>query len=105
MFKSIEEIQQANKDAGYHWFDAGSMAFFDSIVYPTLVQHPQGAYFISSEKQDDRYPRFYTVRFARFTGEANTVGPFQGFTTEADARQHALDHKDNWIREHSEDLS
>lgn len=94
MFQSIDDIKQANQEHGYHWFDQDSMEFFDSIVYPNLVQHPEGAYFVSSEKFDSRAPRLFTVRFARLTGDVSTVGPFQGFATQLDARQYALSHKD-----------
>ena len=93
-FNSIKDLIKANDDAGYHWFDKGSMEFFDSIIYPELVQHPEGAYFLSSERFDSRSPRLFTVRFTRFTGETNTVGPFQGFTCQADAWRWALEHKD-----------
>ena len=91
MFRSIEEIQWANKDAGYHWFDKGSMEFFDSIVYPELIQHPEGAYFVTSEKFDPLTSRLFTVRFAWPTGEVSTVSHFQGFAT----KEEALD----WARE------
>lgn len=96
MFNSIEDLKQANEDAGYHWFDKDSMEFFDSVVYPGLIQHPEGAYFISSERFDSESPRLFTVRFTHFTGETNTVGPFQGFNSKAEAWNWALGHKDRW---------
>ncbi|HEY6019372.1 MAG TPA: hypothetical protein VIY48_05535 [Candidatus Paceibacterota bacterium] len=92
MFDSIEDLKQANEDAGYHWFDKGAMEFFDTIVYPELIQHPEGAYFISSERFDSSSPRLFTVRFTRFSGETNTVGPFQGFNSQVDALRWASDH-------------
>lgn len=92
MFNSIADIKAANKAIGGHWFDQSSMEFFDSIVYPALVQHPEGAYFISSEKCENS-PRLYTVRFARQSGEVNTVGPFQGFASETEALDWAIDHR------------
>lgn len=82
MFKSIEEIEEAHTG---HWFDKASMEFFDSIAYPELVQHPEGAYFISSERYDGGSPRLYTIRFASLDGEISTVGPFMGFNSKADA--------------------
>jgi hypothetical protein len=84
MFNNLTEIKEANERIGYHWFDESSMAFFDSILYPTLIQHPEGAFFVSSERCDGG-PRLYTARFARLTGEVNTVGPFQGFGSWAEA--------------------
>lgn len=94
MFNSIDEIKKANKAAGRHWFSKDTMAFFDSIVYPQLIQHPKGAYFISSERFDSESPRLFTVRFAYLHGEVTTVGDFQAFESRSDAWQWALDHKD-----------
>jgi hypothetical protein len=72
------------------------MALFDPIVYPEVVQHPEGAYFVSSEKCHDDDSRLFTVRFARFTGEVNTVGPFRGFAGLDAARNWAMAHRDGW---------
>jgi len=103
MFNTIEDVKRANKAAGLHWFEEGAMAFFDSIIYPELIQHPEGAYFISSGRFDSRSPRLFTVRFANLEGRVNSVSEFQGFNTQEDAWQWALDHKDAWIRSHSEE--
>jgi hypothetical protein len=94
MFNSIEDIKRANKHAGHHWFDQGAMDFFDTIIYDRLIQHPEGAYFVTSEKQDSFYPRLFTVRFARLTGEVNTVGEFQGFSDTDTAYAWAEGHRD-----------
>ncbi len=93
MFNSLQEIKWANKAIGHHWFDESSMAFFDSILYPELVQHPEGAFFVSSEREDFNSPRRYTVRFARLTGEVNTVGTFLGFNTKAEALKWASEYE------------
>lgn len=93
MFHSIEDVKKANRIAGGYWFHEDSVEFFDSVVYPELIQHPEGAYFISSEQFDSSSPRLFTVRFAHFNGEVETVGPFQGFNSKGDAWSWALDHK------------
>ncbi|HEY6021303.1 MAG TPA: hypothetical protein VIY48_15780 [Candidatus Paceibacterota bacterium] len=94
MFNSIEDVKEAHKAAGGHWFDKDSMKFFNSIVYPELIQHPEGAYFISSERFDSGSPRLFTVRFASFDGSIATVGEFMGFGSKDNAWQWALGHKD-----------
>lgn len=97
MFNNIEDVKKAHKAAGGHWFDESSMEFFDSIVYPELIQHPEGAYFVSSERFDSKSPRLFTVRFAHFNGEVETVGPFGAFDAKSDAWSWALGHKDGKV--------
>jgi len=95
MFETIEDIKRANKGIGHHWFDQGAMDFFDAIIHDRLIQHPEGAYFVTSEQQSGRHPRLFTVRFARLTGEVNTVGPFQGFGGTEAAYAWAMGHRDS----------
>lgn len=90
MYKSIAEIKAANKAAGLYWFDKDSMNFFDSIVYSEVFPSSDGAYFVSSEKFDDKASRLFTVRFADSGGAVSTVGEFQEFETLENARRAAL---------------
>lgn len=74
-----------------HWFDAGSMRFFNcrlgTVVYPghSII------YFVSSEKFDHASPRLYTLRsYDPATGAIDTVGDFQGYKAAASAARDAI---------------
>jgi hypothetical protein len=78
---TMTAIKAANAEAGYHWFEPGTLRFFASRVGDTVYQGPGGVYFVSSEqfKMTGRPdgPRRYTVRrFLPETGAVVTVGPF-----------------------------
>lgn len=85
MFKTIEDIKEANESGGYFWFRPDAMRFFSTRLSAKI--HPSekgGAYFISSERASagsDGYrpARFYTVRYAADDGYVSTVGEFQGY--------------------------
>lgn len=81
MLNTIEEIKQASKDAGGHWFDADTMRFFRSRIGHKAYPVSDGAFFVTSERYDDDSPRLYTVRRAYDSGEIETVGEFQGYAT------------------------
>ena len=81
MLNTIEEIKQANKDAGQCWFDAGTMRFFRSRVSHKVYPVKDGAYFVSSERLTDNSPRLHTVRRAYDDGSIENVGGFRGYTT------------------------
>ena len=83
-FSNVNEVRQANKAIGHHWFDASSMRFFNS--------HVNGAdklinkrFFISSEQFDSNSPRLFTIRVVSPNGEVNTYGEFQGYKTRKEA--------------------
>ena len=78
---SIEAIKDANRRAGKHWFEPGTMRFFASRVGSTVYQGPGGVYFVSSERfipsRGDPTPRRYTLRrFDPATGGVETASPF-----------------------------
>jgi hypothetical protein len=82
-FFTVEQIKQANAEAGQHWFDPGALRFFSSRVSGPVVG---GRYFISSEKFTSvatglSDPRKYTIRVADDDGSIDTVGEFQQYTT------------------------
>lgn len=58
----IHEIKDANRAAGLHFFDAETLKFFHSKVYPTVYQGPGGVYFVTSEYRDSPSDREYAVR-------------------------------------------
>ena len=81
MLNTIEEIKQANRYAGQHWFDADTMRFFRSRVSDKVYPVKDGAYFVSSERFTDNSPRLHSVRRAYDDGRVETVGEFQGYAT------------------------
>lgn len=82
--RTMAEVRAANARAGYHWFSAETMRFFNSRVCGELVG---GRYFVTSERYDYAAPRLYTVREVLPTGEIETVGDFQGYTSARAARR------------------
>ena len=83
--KTIKEIKQANKAIGGHWFDKGTLRFFNSRIYPEVYKGADGMdYFITSERFDEKHPRKYTIRRAH-SGEIDTVGELRQYDTKADA--------------------
>lgn len=79
---TLAEVKRRNRAAGFHFFEAGTMRFFNSKVETGVYGR---GYFVTSETPDHDVPRLYTVRLARETGECQTVGKFRGFPTLADA--------------------
>lgn len=77
MYKTMGEIKRANKEKGGHWFSKDTLAFFSSMVYPTVYD---GSFFITSEKFED-HPRLYTIRQAKSNGDIVTVGEFQAYVS------------------------
>ncbi len=81
MYKSMEEIQQANREAGRYWFSPDTMEFFETIIESEVIG---GQYFISSEKPPHA-PRAFAVRCADEAGHISTVGKTCEFPTLAAA--------------------
>jgi len=77
----MSEVRDANREAGFHFFDPDTMRFFDSRIETRLID---GRFFVTSEKGPDGVRRF-TVRRAMPDGTINTVGDFQGHATRRDA--------------------
>lgn len=84
-YLTIEEIKEANADKGGYWFSEGALAFFNSIVYPTVYG---GQWFISSE-EPPMGTRAYSIRVAMRNGDIGTVGEFMGYDTLEDAEEGA----------------
>lgn len=89
MYKSLFDVINANRAAGYDWFDRETMDFFDSKIELEVFPTSKGAYFVSSEQLHgpDGYvtPRLFSVRFIDAEGRVTTSGDFQGHDTKADA--------------------
>ena len=92
MFKTIEDVKRANREAGYHFFDKDTCRFFGSRTGETLYAD---RYFITSEQQPGwtpcgsgwvhTYKRGWTIREAHQDGSVSTVGEFQQFATRSAA--------------------
>ncbi len=82
----IETIKRANSDRGQHFFEPGTMRFFDSRVGQTGVydsDKPDEIYFVTSEQNHQPghpSPRLYTVRQS-IEGKVSTIGEFQQYET------------------------
>lgn len=83
---SIEEIMKANEEAGFFFFSAGAMRFFNSRV----SSYTRGRFFITSERLDMEFPRLYSVRYLDEKGSVTTINDFQEYATLEQAKR-ALD--------------
>ena len=93
-YYSIEEIIQANRREGGHFFDRAALRFFNSRIGSSIYG---GRFFITSEQFDrDLSPRLYTIREC-INGRIEDLGSFQQYATGAAARAA--------IRKHLETLS
>lgn len=102
MFNSINEIKQANKRIGHHWFDPDTMSFFNSKIESDVIY---GKYFITSEmcgigflgefmgmNPSPTYLRKFSIRIANEDGSIDTVGDFQQFDTLESATDYISKH-------------
>lgn len=75
--RTIGELKEANREAGFHFFDRDSMRFFRSRVLPNLYVGCGGIYFVTSEQFSDASKRSFTVRvFDPATASVDTFGDF-----------------------------
>ena len=79
VYFTIQQIKDANKAIGHHWFEPGTLRFFKSRFSGPVI----GNMFVSSEKGPDEIRR-YTIRECT-NGAINTVGEFQAYATKAQA--------------------
>jgi hypothetical protein len=87
----MEQIKQANRKAGHHWFDPDTMRWFGSRISATTYgPDSEGrVYFVSSERSgfDQDSPRCYTVRyFDPETAGIETHGEFLAHETLSQAK-------------------
>ena len=81
MYTSMDEIRSANRQAGRHFFEAGTMSFFHSRIETGVIADE---YFITSEQFEDA-PRTFTVRRADERGHIQTVGEIHQYRTQVAA--------------------
>ena len=80
-FQSMNQVQEANRKAGQHFFDPSTMDFFNSRIESALIQH---RFFVTSEQGPDGI-RAYTVRVVYDSARIGSVGGFQGYATKREA--------------------
>jgi hypothetical protein len=80
MHHDINDVIDANRRAGQHFFSPDTMRFFQSRLCGNLIG---GRFFVTSEAAPNA-PRRYTVREAQADGSVRAVGDFMGHKT-ADA--------------------
>ncbi len=88
LFKSMQEVMDANKASGMYFFNAGNMEFFKSEIETDLIS---SRWFITSElsRKGFGHPREFTVReVLDNTGKIKTVD--RGFKTLDDAKRAML---------------
>lgn len=89
-YRTIADIRQSNRQAGYYFFERATMRFFDSKVERGVYKGVGGCYFITSEQfhgstGSDR--RKWTIRkFDTSTADIDTVGGFNDIATLSEAR-------------------
>ena len=69
-FRDLNEVEEANKRSGGHWFDRSTVSFFQSRIAPGLEC---GRFFVSSEDGRDERGRRYTPRLVRADGSIGDV--------------------------------
>lgn len=79
-FFSINSIKEANRRAGYHFFSEDTLRFFKSRVMSEVFPLPDGALFVTSERQEG-FPRQYTIRRAYHSGNIETLGGFRAYNS------------------------
>lgn len=83
VYLTMADVRAANKAAGHHWFEPGTMRFFSSRILANTLRN---GYFVTSERFDANSPRRYTVRKVEESGAIDTVGELQQYATAAQAK-------------------
>ena len=81
-FTTMEQVKQANRARGQHWFDADTLEYWGTEIHGELMA---GEFFITSEDNFNRDARFFTIRKVSDTGRISTVGTWQQHPTLVDA--------------------
>jgi len=86
-FWRMYQLERFHWSRGYHFFSPDTMRFFSSRIQ-SLPPY-KGRVFVTSERMNWNTPRYYTVRVIQPTGNIETIGEFQGFTTRQSAHRFA----------------
>lgn len=95
-FISMDEVREANRELGHHFFDKETIRFFGSRVGSKLYG---GRFFVTSELDFYRTDRRYSVRFVEDDGSVSTTVDFREYGSwreaHAAARKAARDWRSN----------
>ena len=80
IYFTIQQIKDANKAIGNHWFSPDTIRYFRSIVRGPVI----GNMFVSSERYNGDTERRYTIREC-IDGRIETVGEFQQYASKRQA--------------------
>jgi len=85
--RTIDELRDYAEACGSHFFDAGTMRFFNSRILDGVTIHDGRAYFVTSERNGwYDYPRRYSARYMTAGAHLFEVGEFQEYATARQAR-------------------
>jgi len=82
MFSTIQEIKEANENAGQDFFKEGVMRLFIREIESEVLK---GKFFVTSERYDTFAPKQYTVRQVSDNGHVTNVSKFQEFDDKYEA--------------------
>ena len=82
-FKTLEEMIQANKNAGYHFWGDEEIKNFKSITHTNKPM--QGRFIITSEQSHGPTSRRYVLRFFQKTCQLHSLCEYDQFRTEREA--------------------
>ena len=91
MTYSITEVKAINNEkCRAYWFGPGETNFFNTRIESGTYCGRGGVYFVTSERMELEMPKKFTVRtFNPDTGEINTAGEFQQYSSVEDAKDAA----------------
>lgn len=86
----ITDFKRKNQETGHHFFDKGWIRFFDAKI-ETKGNLIKGKYFITSEQfhgSEGSDARKYSIREAMPDGSVKTIGDFNTFKSEEEAKDY-----------------
>ena len=94
---TMNQLERYNGNRNYYFFSPDTMRFFSSRIQ-TLPPY-KGRVFVTSERRNWNSPRLYSVRVIQPSGNIETIGDFQGFTTRQSAHAYAKAYAaENFVR-------
>jgi len=86
-FWRMYQLERYNGNRNYYFFSPDTMRFFSSRIQ-TMPPY-KGRVFVTSERRNWNSPRLYSVRVIQPSGNIETIGDFQGFTSRQSAHRFA----------------
>lgn len=87
-FFSIEDIRNANRDAGFYWFSPDTLRFFRSRILSGVYSGTGGVFFVSSESRDGAWRTYNVRRFLPESGNVESTA-FRAYRTAEGAKRAA----------------